>query len=235
MVENVLLSSARLGLSSAADSSARGRQNTSFSLLLTGDTKREPSRCGDEGIPVEQRAGRLPFFFCSSSLLVCSSTRRRFYPQRPFGDDVVTGVFLSPPPVVAVVPIAHRVRHSHYSAIFIVFFVVIYSPTSHFWSTTGTLVSRATASTRGATLDKLYTQYSGLRLALLFSAHRRHRGGALQLVACVRFVAKSKYGPKARLDLLGRDSKGPALVPRVRWFAFVTATGRLSASSFTSK
>ena len=38
-----------------------------------------------------------PYFLCWSSLLLSSSTRKRFHPQRPSGQAVVTGVFPSSP------------------------------------------------------------------------------------------------------------------------------------------
>ena len=56
------------------------------------------------------------FSFFLSSLLLPSLTRRRFYPQQPSGQAVVTGVS---PPVRAFIFIAHRVQHSHSSSIFI--------------------------------------------------------------------------------------------------------------------
>ena len=37
------------------------------------------------------------FVFFDSHLLLSSPTRKRFYPQQPCGQDVVTGVFSSPP------------------------------------------------------------------------------------------------------------------------------------------
>ena len=57
--------------------------------------------------------------FFSSSLQLSSSTRRRFYPRRPHGQAVVTGVVPSPPRYVPSIFIAHRVQHSQCSSIFI--------------------------------------------------------------------------------------------------------------------
>ena len=57
--------------------------------------------------------------FFLSSLLLSSSTRGRFYPQRSSGQAVVTGVIPSPPRYVHSIFITHRVQHSHCSSIFI--------------------------------------------------------------------------------------------------------------------
>ena len=54
-----------------------------------------------------------------SSLLLSSSTRRRFHPQRSSGQAVVTDVVPSPLRYVSSIFIAHRVQHSHCSSIFI--------------------------------------------------------------------------------------------------------------------
>ena len=58
-------------------------------------------------------------FFFSPSLLLSSSTRRRFYPQRPSGQAVDTGVVPFPPRYVPSIFIAHRVQHSHCQSVFI--------------------------------------------------------------------------------------------------------------------
>ena len=54
-----------------------------------------------------------------SSLLLSSSTRRRFYPQRSSGQAVATGAVPSPPRYVPLILVAHRVQHSHCASIFI--------------------------------------------------------------------------------------------------------------------
>ena len=59
------------------------------------------------------------FNFFDPSLLLSSSTPRRFYPQRPSGQAVVTGSVPSSPRYVPSIFIAHRVQHSHCSSIFI--------------------------------------------------------------------------------------------------------------------
>ena len=62
-----------------------------------------------------------PFFLLflkPSPLLLSSSTRERFYPQRPSGQTMVTGAFPSPPPEKMPSFIPHRVLHPYCSAFF---------------------------------------------------------------------------------------------------------------------
>ena len=64
----------------------------------------------------------IPLFFSFLflwSLLLSSSTRRRFSPQRSSGQAVVTGVVPSLPRYVPSIFIPHRVQHSHCSSILI--------------------------------------------------------------------------------------------------------------------
>ena len=75
------------------------------------------SRAAEVHHHVEHRSAQT--FFCFvSKLLLSSSTRRRFYPQRSSGQ--AGGHRCRPfPPVRAFIFIAHRVRHSHCSSILI--------------------------------------------------------------------------------------------------------------------
>ena len=73
-----------------------------------------PQRTRETGVP--SHSPPLPFL---SSLLLSSLTRRRVYPQRSFGQAVVTGVVQSPPWYVALFFVVHRVQRSHCSSIFI--------------------------------------------------------------------------------------------------------------------
>ena len=56
----------------------------------------------------------IPYFHLLSSL-----PRRRFYPRRPSGQAVVTGVYHSPSRYVPCIFVAHRVQHSRCSSMFI--------------------------------------------------------------------------------------------------------------------
>ena len=71
-------------------------------------------------LTVVQAVYLVPFsFFFLTSLLLSSSTRWRFYPQRSSGQAVVAGVVPSPPRYVPSIYVAYRVQHSHCSSIFI--------------------------------------------------------------------------------------------------------------------
>ena len=67
-------------------------------------------------------------FFFRHRFPLSSSTRERFYPQRPSGQDVVTGVAPSPPQCVpSFLSSARMYQHSHFSAFYARRFSSIFS------------------------------------------------------------------------------------------------------------